>query len=71
MKAYPDKLEKAIAVTIPYSVGIAVPRNKTTFRNAVMEALVLLQKAGIHTAMLKKNGLPEENMEAPKLVLAD
>ena len=71
VKAYPDKLEKAVAVTIPYSVGIAVPRNKTTFRSAVMEALVLLQKAGIHTAMLKKNGLPEENMEAPKLVLAD
>ena len=71
VKTYPDKLEKAIAVTIPYSVGIAVPRNKHDFRSAVTEALVVLQKAGIHTAMLKKNGLPVENMEAPKLVLAD
>jgi polar amino acid transport system substrate-binding protein len=71
VKAFPDKLEKAVAVTIPYSVGIAVPRNKTDFRDAVMAALVTLQKAGIQTAMLKKNGLPVENLEAPKLVLAD
>ena len=28
VKAYPDKLEKAIAVTIPYSVGIAVPKEQ-------------------------------------------
>ena len=71
VKTYPDKLEKAVAVTIPYSVGIAVPRNKHDFRSAVVEALIVLQKAGIHTRMLKKNGLPEENMEAPNLVLAD
>ncbi|MEA2909151.1 MAG: polar amino acid transport system substrate-binding protein, partial [Bradyrhizobium sp.] len=31
VKANPDKLEKAIAVTIPYSVGIAVPKNKPEF----------------------------------------
>ncbi|QBK04952.1 ABC transporter substrate-binding protein [Hylemonella gracilis] len=71
VKAFPDKLEKAVAVTIPYSVGIAVPRNKTDFRDAVTAALLTLQKAGIQTAMLKKNGLPVENLEAPKLVLAD
>ena len=71
VKAYPDKLEKAVAVTIPYSVGIAVPRNNVPFRDAVMSALIVLQKAGIHTAMLKKNGLPVENLEAPRLVLAD
>jgi polar amino acid transport system substrate-binding protein len=71
VKAFPDKLEKAIAVTIPYSVGIAVPRNKHDFRSAVMDALTVLQKAGVQTAMLKKNGLPIENLEAPKLVLAD
>ncbi|MFT4268064.1 MAG: ABC transporter substrate-binding protein [Xenophilus sp.] len=71
VKAFPDKLSKAVAVTIPYSVGIAVPRNKTDFRSAVMEALIVIQKAGIQTAMLKKNGLPVENLEAPKLVLAD
>jgi polar amino acid transport system substrate-binding protein len=68
VKAYPDKLEKAIAVTIPYSVGIAVPRGKTDFRDAVMAALVALQKAGIQTELLKKNGLPVENLEAPRLL---
>lgn len=71
VKAFPDKLEKAIAVTIPYSVGIAVPRGKTDFRDAVVASLLALQKAGIHSAMLKKNGLPVENLEAPKLVLAN
>jgi polar amino acid transport system substrate-binding protein len=71
VKAFPDKLEKAIAVTIPYSVGIAVPRGKTDFRDAVVASLLALQKSGVHTAMLKKNGLPVENLETPKLVLAD
>ena len=28
VKAYPDKLEKATAVTLPYSVGIAVPKGQ-------------------------------------------
>lgn len=70
VKAYPDKLEKAVAVTIPYSVGIAVPRNKTAFRDAMVAALKAIQKAGLQTKMLKKNGLPVENLEAPRLVLA-
>ena len=69
VKAFPDKLEKATAVSIPYSVGIAVPKGKTDFRDAVMAALVLLQKAGIHTELLKKNGLPVENLEAPRLLV--
>ena len=69
VKAYPDKLEKAIAVTIPYSVGIAVPKGKTDFRDAVMAALISLQKSGIHAALLKKNGLPAENLEVPRLLV--
>lgn len=69
VKAYPDKLEKALAVAIPYSVGIAVPRGKPEFRDAVMAALISLQKAGIHTALLKKNGLPVENLETPRLLV--
>jgi polar amino acid transport system substrate-binding protein len=69
VKAYPDKLEKALAVSIPYSVGIAVPKGKPEFRDAVMAALISLQKAGIHTALLKKNGLPVENLEAPRLLV--
>lgn len=70
VKAYPDKLEKAIAVTIPYSVGIAVPKGKTEFRDAVMAALVAIQKAGIQTELLKKNGMPVDNLEAPRLLVA-
>ncbi len=71
VKAYPEKLEKATAVTLPYSVGIAVPRDKTDFRDAVMAALTEIQKSGQQVEMMKKWGLPSEQMEAPKLVLAD
>ena len=70
VKAYPDKLEKATAVSIPYSVGIAVPKGKTDFRDAVMAALITLQKTGIHADLLKKNGLPVENLEVPRLLVA-
>jgi len=71
VKAYPDKLEKATAVTLPYSVGIAVPRNKTDFRDAVSAALTEIQKSGLQTELMKKWTLPEAQMEAPKLVIAD
>lgn len=71
VKAYPDKLEKATAVTLPYSVGIAVPRNKTDFREAVFAALTEIQKSGLQAQLMKKWNLPEDQMEAPKLVLAD
>ena len=71
VKAYPDKLEKATAVTLPYSVGIAVPRNKTDFRDAVSAALTEIQKSGIQAELMKRWSLPEDQMEAPKLVVAD
>jgi polar amino acid transport system substrate-binding protein len=71
VKAYPDKLEKATAVTLPYSVGIAVPRGKTDFRDAVMAALGEIQKSGMQAEMMKKWNLPADQIEAPKLVLAD
>lgn len=70
VKAFPDKLEKAITVTIPDSVGIAAPKGKTDFRDAVIAAQVLLQKDGIHTALLKKHGMPAENVEVPRLLVA-
>jgi len=70
VKAYPDKLEKAVAVTLPYSVGIGVPRGKTEFRDAIMAALVVIQKAGIETELLKKWSLDAGTLEAPRLVLA-
>lgn len=68
VKAYPDKLEKATAVTLPYSVGIAVPRGKPEFRDAVQAALVELQKAGIEAILLKKWGLDAGALEEPKII---
>jgi polar amino acid transport system substrate-binding protein len=71
VKAYPDKLEKAVAVTIPYSVGIAVPKNKPEFRDAVLAALILVQKAGTHMELLKKWGLDVNNFKEPDILTAD
>jgi polar amino acid transport system substrate-binding protein len=71
VKANPDKLEKAIAVTIPYSVGIGVPKNKPEFRDAVMAALILLQKDGTHMALLKKWDLDVNNFKEPDVLTAD
>ncbi|MEX3975806.1 ABC transporter substrate-binding protein [Paraburkholderia caribensis] len=71
VKAYPDKLEKASAVTLPYSVGIAVPKDKPEFRAAVMAALEAIQKAGIEAELLKKWSLGAENLETPKLIVSN
>ena len=71
VKANPDKLEKAIAVTIPYSVGIAVPKDKPAFRDAVMAALIEVQKAGIHMDLLKKWDLDVNNFKEPDILTAD
>ncbi|WP_194482639.1 ABC transporter substrate-binding protein [Bradyrhizobium sp. CCBAU 53338] len=71
VKAYPDKLEKAIAVTIPYSVGIAVPKDKPKFRDAVLAALIEVQKAGIHMDLLKKHELDVNNFKEPDILTAD
>jgi len=68
VKANPDKLEKALAVTIPYSVGIAVPKDKPEFRDAVMAALILLQKDGVHMALLKKWNLDVNNFKEPDIL---
>jgi polar amino acid transport system substrate-binding protein len=68
VKAYPDKLEKATAVTLPYSVGIAVPKNKPEFRDAVHAALIEIQKAGIETDLLKKWSLDAGTLEEPKIL---
>jgi polar amino acid transport system substrate-binding protein len=70
VKAYPDKLEKATAVTLPYSVGIAVPKDKTDFRDAVMAALTEIQKAGVETQLLEKWSLGAGTLDAPRLVVA-
>jgi polar amino acid transport system substrate-binding protein len=71
VKAYPDKLEKATAVTLPYSVGIAVPKDKHDFRDAIMAALIEIQKEGIETELLNKWSLDAGTLEAPRLVMAN
>jgi polar amino acid transport system substrate-binding protein len=68
VKANPDKLEKALAVTIPYSVGIAVPKEKPEFRDAVLAALIEVQKAGIHMDLLKKWELDVNNFKEPDIL---
>ena len=68
VKAYPDKLAKAVAVTIPYSVGIGVPKDKPKFRDAVLAALIILQKDGTHMALLKKWGLDVNNFKEPDIL---
>jgi len=70
VKAYPDKLEKATAVTLPYYVGIGVPKNNPQFRDAVMAALIAIQKSGTEKALLKKWALGVENEAPPQLIVA-
>ncbi|NDL61843.1 ABC transporter substrate-binding protein [Acerihabitans arboris] len=69
VKAYPDKLEKAVAVTLPYSVGIAVPKGKEKFRTAMLNALVEIQNLGLQTELLDKWALGASNLEKPRLIL--
>jgi polar amino acid transport system substrate-binding protein len=68
VKANPDKLEKAVAVTIPYSVGIAVPKDKPKFEEAVMAAMVEIYKSGDQLALLKKWELDPNNLKEPGLL---
>ncbi len=68
VKAYPDQLSKAVAVTLPYSIGIAVPKTKPEFRDAIMAALVAVQKAGVETTLLNKWTLDAGSLEEPKLL---
>ncbi|HUN97620.1 MAG TPA: ABC transporter substrate-binding protein [Bradyrhizobium sp.] len=69
VKSYPDKLDKAIAVTIPYSVGIAVPKDKPKFREAVFAALTEIYKSGDQLTLLKKWNLDPNNLKEPGLLM--
>ncbi|MFD4563940.1 ABC transporter substrate-binding protein [Streptomyces sp. NPDC058467] len=68
VKAHPNELGKATAVTLPYSIGIAVPKGKTQFRDAIKAALVEIQEDGTQTKLLKKWSLETSTLEAPRLV---
>ena len=71
VKANPDKLEKAAAMAIPWSVGLAVPKGNLKMREAFMAALILLQKDGTHMALLKKYNLDVNNFQEPGVLTAD
>ncbi len=71
VKAYPQQLAKAVAVTLPYSVGIAVPKGKTEFRDAIMAALMEIQASGLELKLLQKWSLDSGSLEQPSLVLAE
>jgi polar amino acid transport system substrate-binding protein len=68
VKAYPDKLEKAAAVALPFSVAIAVAQDKPELRDALMAALIEIQNAGIETDLLKKWSLDAGTLEPARLV---
>ena len=68
VKAYPNQLEKAVAVTLPYSIGIAVSKDKPEFRDAVLAALTALQKDGIEADMMKKWSLDPATIEVPVII---
>src|SRR5260370_593534 len=49
-------------------VGIAVPKDKPEFRDAVMAALIGVQKAGITKELLKKWELDPNNFKEPDIL---
>jgi polar amino acid transport system substrate-binding protein len=68
VKAHPKDLSKAKAVTLPYSIGIAVPKGKTQFRDALKAAVAQVQADGTQTKLLKKWSLETGTLQAPRLV---
>ena len=68
VKAYPDKLSKALAVTLPYYIGIGVPKGKTELRDAFVAALTALQESGAQLTLIKKWSLDAGSVAAPHLV---
>jgi polar amino acid transport system substrate-binding protein len=70
VKAYPEKLSKAVAVTLPYFIGIGIPKDKPQLRDAMMAALTEIQKSGLQTTLLKKWDLDAAALEAPRLIVS-
>jgi polar amino acid transport system substrate-binding protein len=70
VKDQPDKLDRATAVTLPYSIGIAVPKGNTAIRAAFTGALTEVQRSGLQATLSKKWQLDESAIESPSLVTA-
>ena len=71
VKAYPDKLSKATAVTLPYHIGIGVSKNNPDLRDAIVLALTEIQKSGLQLELMKKWGLDQGAIEAPTIISSD
>jgi polar amino acid transport system substrate-binding protein len=70
VKDQPDKLDRATAVTLPYSIGIAVPKGNTELGGAFTAALNEIQHSGLQTTLSRKWQLDESAVQAPSLVTA-
>ncbi|HEV7792022.1 MAG TPA: ABC transporter substrate-binding protein [Pseudonocardia sp.] len=70
VKEQPDQLDRATAVTLPYSIGIGVPKDNTAIRAAFTGALTEVQRSGLQTTLSKKWQLDESAIESPSLVTA-
>lgn len=66
--AHPGALAKAAAVTLPYSVGIAVPKTNQPMTEAFYKAVATLQKDGIESKMVSKWGLSQSQIQPPQTV---
>jgi polar amino acid transport system substrate-binding protein len=70
VKDQPDKLGRANTLTLPYSIGIAVPKGQLPIRNAFTAALTQIQTSGLQTQLAQKWQLDESAIQAPSLVTA-
>jgi polar amino acid transport system substrate-binding protein len=70
VKDQPDQLDRATAVTLPYSIGIGVPKDNTAIRAAFTGALTEVQRSGLQATLSKKWQLDESAIESPSLVTA-
>ena len=53
---------------LPDAVGIAVPKDKPMFRDAVKAAITVIYKSGDQLALLKKWNLDVNNLMEPGLL---
>lgn len=70
VKDQSDKLARAATLTLPYSIGIAVPKGQMPIRNAFTAALTQIQTSGLQTQLAHKWQLDESAIQAPSLVTA-
>lgn len=68
VKAYPAQLSKAVAVTLPYYIGIGIPKGDLKMRDAFVAALIALQDSGAQATLLTKWSLDAAAIAAPKII---